>query len=284
MRVVLGGVRGSNPRAHPDFMQFGGATSCVLVEEQGTCAVLDAGTGLRAFAGELGVLRSTPPLLLFTHYHLDHVIGLPSFAPLYDPGWSAVLAAPDREGVSVETAVERLTAAPFWPVTFRARIRFERLPDECPEPPCRHGALEVRWCAVRHRNGCHAYRLDAAEAGGASMALVTDLEWTASSALEQAALLYLLRRPRPVDLLLIEGYDAAAHPDAFGHSAWRETLGLARAAGARRVVVTHHAPEDTDRSLTRREAEVQNVFPGARFGRDGMIFSWRGASESPEPV
>ena len=76
----------------------------------------------------------------------------------------------------------------------------------------------------------------------------------------------------------------AIHPDAFGHSAWRETLGLARAAGARRVVVTHHAPEDTDRSLTRREAEVQNVFPGARFGRDGMIFSWRGASESPEPV
>jgi len=116
------------------------------------------------------------------------------------------------------------------------------------------------------------------------MALVTDLEWMASSAHEQAALLHLLRHPRPVDLLVIEGYDAAAHPAAFGHSAWRETLGLARAAGARRVVVTHHAPEDTDRLLARREAEVQDVFSCTRFGRDGMTFSWRGASEMPEPV
>ncbi|MDX9866526.1 MAG: MBL fold metallo-hydrolase [Kiritimatiellia bacterium] len=275
MRVILGGVRGSSPRSQRGFVRFGGATSCVLVEQgPATRIVIDAGTGL-------GRLRHTlensaaghPVLMLFTHYHLDHVIGLPPFAPLYRPEWPIVFAAPEREGVTSEQALRRLTAAPFWPAAFRARQCHVVLPDVPGRAAFRHGPLRVRWCAVRHRNGCHAYRIDAPRSGE-SMALVTDLEWATSDASERAALLRLCGKPHPVDLLVMEGHGERSRFPGWGHSTWRETVEVARAANVRNLVITHHAPDDDDRRLARRAREVRAAMPGARLGREGMTLSW----------
>jgi len=280
MRIVLGGVRGSSPRSHPDFMRFGGATSCVLVENgTGARVVLDAGTGLRTLLPDLASAdASQPVLMLFTHYHLDHLIGLPPFAPLYNPEWNIVFAAPVREGVTAEMAVRRLTDKPFWPAPFRACQRFVVLPDEAAPSPFSYGPFTVRWCAVHHRNGCHAYRIEVPETGE-TMALVTDLEWSASDEHERAALLRLCREPDPVDVLVMEGHGEASRFADWGHSTWRETVGFAKAVAARQLVITHHAPDDDDKSLAQRQLDVRAVLPNACLGCEGMTLVWeRGSS------
>ena len=107
MSIVLGGVRGSLPLSHADFAQYGGATTSVLVDSgTGDRIVFDAGTGLRTLQPLLSSAAAEQPLLmLFTHYHLDHLIGLPPFAPLYDPAWHVLFAAPLCEGVSAQDAI-----------------------------------------------------------------------------------------------------------------------------------------------------------------------------------
>ena len=275
MRIVLGGVRGSTPLSHPRFMRFGGSTSCVLIEDgAGARIVVDGGTGLRTLTPRLVSCDSAVPvLMLFTHYHLDHLIGLPSFAPLYNPDWHIVLAAPPREGVTAEMALARLTAKPFWPAPFRARLDFLVLPEPCGETLLRHGPFDVRWCAVRHRDGCHAYRIDERDTG-ASLVLATDLDWAASDAGERAALIRLCSEPRPADVLIMEGYDPSSPFVGWGHSAWPASVQIARAAGARRLVITHHSSDDDDRALAQREQEIRSHFPAACVGYDGMVIPW----------
>jgi phosphoribosyl 1,2-cyclic phosphodiesterase len=275
MRIVLGGVRGSTPLAHPAFMRFGGATTCVLADNgAGERVLFDAGTGLRTLQPLLGAAEAERPvLMLFSHYHLDHLIGLPPFAPLYDPGWHLVVAAPPHNGLTAETAVRRLTEAPFWPAPFAARRRFLVLPELC-ETPFRHGSFDVRWCAVHHAGGCYAYRLDE-RATGASLVFATDLEWQASDERERADLLRLCREPCPADVLLMEGHDDTRSRAGWGHSTWQDAVQVAKATGARQLIITHLAPDDTDDALDQRELRVRAAMPQARLGKQGLSLLWQ---------
>jgi phosphoribosyl 1,2-cyclic phosphodiesterase len=274
IRIVLGGVRGTAPVAQAGFMRYGGATTSVLIEDgAGVRLVIDAGTGLRTLQPRLAVARAaTPVLMLFTHYHLDHLIGLPAFAPLYDPGWHVTFASPRREGVAVEDALTRLVDKPFWPAAFRAQRRFLVLPDAPGEDAVRHGALVVRWCPVHHRNGCHAYRIDDRDSG-ASVVFATDLEWRASDAAEREALLRLCRTPRPAEVLIMDGQYDASEADRFsgwGHSTWQDAVQVAASACVDRLVVTHHAPDRDDAALDGRRAALAATGMNACLAREGM--------------
>ena len=85
MKVNLWGTRGSLASPGPDTVRYGGNTSCVSIKgSDGSWLVLDAGTGIR----KLG--QSLPPDLkrvdvLLTHLHMDHLQGLPFFAPIRNP-------------------------------------------------------------------------------------------------------------------------------------------------------------------------------------------------------
>jgi ribonuclease BN (tRNA processing enzyme) len=207
-------------------------------------------------------------------------MGLPGFPLLYDADAEIIIAAPLREGFGAQMAVGRLIAAPFWPVRFRARQRYLVLPQVSGDEPFRYGPFEVRWCAVHHRNGCHAYRVDEHNSGR-SMVFATDLEWGASDAAERQALLALCRSRRPLDLLIMDGqFDSAtgARFRGWGHSTWQDAVEVARAAAARHLVVTHHAPDADDGLLAQREQELQVAaglagLPQACLAREGMTIS-----------
>ncbi|MEC9050840.1 MAG: MBL fold metallo-hydrolase, partial [Actinomycetota bacterium] len=80
MRVTFCGVRGSTPAAGPDFVRYGGHTSCVAVAPDGgrPSLLLDGGTGLMRVTEMLGATPFDGTLLL-GHLHWDHTHGIPFF-------------------------------------------------------------------------------------------------------------------------------------------------------------------------------------------------------------
>lgn len=278
MKLIFGGVRGSYPVAQPDFMKYGGETTSLLVEGQGGERLLiDAGTGVRELgerlAAEGGQRRV---LLLMTHYHLDHVVGLPSLGLIYDAQWTIRIAAPAHDEYVVETTMSRIMDKPFWPLQvadLQSRIQFVALDGACAREPLRWGGLEIRWCPVHHPGGCTAYRVDEPDTG-ASLVVATDVEWAASSPEEQELLHGLCAAPRPVGLLLM---DAQYTPDEYeahrgwGHSTWLEAIELARAVGARSLRLIHHDPGKNDPALDRVETEIRGAWSAASLARSHEV-------------
>ncbi len=276
MKFIFGGVRGTSPVAQADFLKYGGDTTSVLIEGRGgEKLIIDAGTGLRALGGRLTAgTAGAEVLLLMTHYHLDHIMGLPSFALFYNKAWTVEIAAPRREAFEPDEVVRRILAKPFWPIQLdqlHARLKFTTLPAVAGSVR-RYGGLDIRWCAVHHPEGCHAYRVDE-PATGASVVFATDIEWRSSSEAEKRAFFLLCSQPRPARLLVMDGQFCRANIAKYkgwGHSAWEDNVEVAQQAGVRELLITHHAPQSNDAHLAKVEQAAHNRWQGAALAAAGM--------------
>ncbi len=83
--VKFWGVRGSIACASPQYVKYGGNTSCIEVNLGDRRFVLDAGTGIRGLGREFLSDDVCEAHMLLTHTHWDHINGFPFFAPAFDP-------------------------------------------------------------------------------------------------------------------------------------------------------------------------------------------------------
>lgn len=262
MRVMIGGVRGSFPVAQPAFMKYGGETTAFLIEGSGGDRVLvDAGTGVRVLGESLAnAPNDRRLLLLMTHFHLDHLIGLPALCLIYDEGWSLQVAAPACDNSAIQRALSAIMEQPYWPLQLsdvRSRLTFRALPLSS-ESSLEWGGLQIRWCPLRHPGGCTAYRIDE-PAAGTSVVIATDVEWGLSSAGEREALIRLCRTPAPAGILFFDGQFTPEEIDRYrgwGHSTWQEALEVASTAEVPTVRLIHHDPRKTDAVLDELAAEL----------------------------
>ena len=117
--MQLLGVRGSTPAPGPDFVRFGGHTSCLALTPEGGAVptlVLDAGTGLRSLTQALGGGVFDGSIVL-SHLHWDHVQGLPFFGAGDREGARVDLYLPDQDGESARDLLARSFSPPSFPIT-----------------------------------------------------------------------------------------------------------------------------------------------------------------------
>jgi len=276
MQLTFFGVRGSCPCAGERYRRVGGNTSCALVEiADDHPLILDLGTGVRALGDHLepGLLAQGRPLeasALLSHLHFDHILGLPFFGPLHDPGAVLDVYGPSQE----ESLRETLHAAvqpPFFPVhmaDFRGDVRFHDVTDE----DFAVGSAKVVSRQVPHRGTTLGFRI---EADGATMTYLPDHQAPLDRRTISDAALELCR---DADLLV---HDAQYTEEEFvekcdwGHSTVAYAVRVAAEAGVRRLVLFHHDPSHTDRELERLLARARRL-PDARrisdisLAREGM--------------
>jgi phosphoribosyl 1,2-cyclic phosphodiesterase len=270
LTVRFWGVRGSIPTPHEGFLGVGGNTSCVEVRAaDGTTLVLDAGTGARelgyALAARAAAAPDPPPLhLALSHFHWDHLQGLPFFAPLYTPGQTVRFYA--------ATGVDRLRdflrgqmCFPYFPVPFgelAAETEAVRVEDGVPFAV---GPMTVRPFPVHHPQGAHGFRI---EAGGAALVYATDYEH--GSPAHDAGLREVARG---ADLLVS---DAQYTPDEYalrrgwGHTTWEQAAALAAEAGVGRLLLFHHDPAHDDAALERVLDRARRRFPATDLAVEGL--------------
>jgi ribonuclease BN (tRNA processing enzyme) len=271
LRLFIGGMRGSRPVTGAAFEEFGGdTTSLLVVGSHDERLVLDAGTGMYAVARQLAEAGPGEVTVLFSHYHLDHTVGLTMNPLFYQSGWSFRLLGPTLAAGGVRDAVTCLLAPPYWPLPVErmsARLEFAEIATE----ELAVGRLRARSCPVPHPGGCRAYRIDDTDGGG-SLVFATDLEWQKRTEAEETAFLTMCRTPRPADLLILDAHFARANAKAFagwGHSAWEDDLEIAQSAGVPRVLLGHHAPDANDEALRVLEQQVKRRSPGSLLAQGG---------------
>jgi phosphoribosyl 1,2-cyclic phosphodiesterase len=268
MEVQFWGVRGTFPSPGKDKTRYGGHTPCASVlSGAGEIIVVDAGTGIKDFGDCLLRERGAEPLritLLLTHFHLDHVIGFPFFAPLFLPDVEIAIYAPASPS-ETEQHLGGLVAGKYFPVElFETRSR--KTYKEFPPDGLVLGGVKVTRHRLCHPQGSLAYRFDEA---GKSIVFATDTEHPEDE-IDHELAAFAAGASHFI-------CDATFTPDEYadgkrgwGHSTWLEGTKLAAEAGAGDLLLSHLNPDHGDDLVDGLAASARDPFRRTTAARQGL--------------
>lgn len=263
------GTRGSLPSPGPHTVRYGGNTSCIEVcSSGGRRFVFDAGSGIRPLGERIvaGGQAHTPLDLFLSHFHWDHIQGLPFFAPLYDPATQLTIHGARQGDRDAQSLIAGQMGPVYFPVPFEAisaKLQFH----DVTEAAWQVGDVQVAAFRVRHPMFTYGYRI---RSRGASIAYIPDNElvggpWPMVSGWYDA----LCEFVAGADVLLHDAMFTDAeypHYEGWGHSSFSQATQLAIDAGVRRLHLFHHSPERTDDQLDRILLELREDVASRGFG------------------
>ncbi|MDQ3107229.1 MAG: MBL fold metallo-hydrolase [Actinomycetota bacterium] len=276
MRVWVCGVRGSTPAPGPEFVRYGGNTSCVALGhgDDPPSLILDAGTGIRRLGGLLAGAPFDGALLL-GHLHWDHTQGLPFSPSLDSPGSTVALHLP-AQGDPVEVLSRAMSPPhfPILPTDLRGNWTFTSLEAGTHTI----AGFDVLALDIPHKGGrTFGYRITS-PGSGASMAYLSD-HWPISVAPGPDGLgeyhPAVLELCTGVDVILHDAqYTAAELPGRkdFGHSAIEYAVGLSERCGSA-VLLYHHDPNRTDDALDALVAPYAGHVPPIAAAFEGQVLT-----------
>ncbi|HXX28156.1 MAG TPA: MBL fold metallo-hydrolase [Terriglobales bacterium] len=267
MRIKFWGVRGSTPAPQPENMRYGGNTSCVEVRHGDQLYVLDCGTGFRVLGQALRKEFNGSPVsahVFVSHFHWDHIQGLPFFGPLYDNRENHFQFHCSNRTRSLKEVFEAQMASPYFPVglhQMQARQDFYNLN----EGPLDLGDVRLETMWLNHPQGCMGFRIETRDG---VMVYATDNE-PGDSVFDRN----VRQLAAGADVLI---YDAQYLPDEYlarrrgwGHSHWREAVNVAMESGAKELVLFHHDPDHNDSCIDQAVKEARNYYARVRAAAEG---------------
>ena len=227
------------------FGTVGSNTPCVSVSSESLkdLIVFDAGSGLR----ELGatMLKEKPKRdhfhIFFSHFHWDHLQGLPFFGPAYDPGVTVDFYSPMK---NMETALHGQMTSPYFPVhmeSMGSKKNFHELLE-----PMTLGDVHISFKKMNHPGDSYSFKLTE---GDRHFIFATDTELSTSDfeKTEENTNYY-----ENIDCIVLDSQytlGEAIEKYNWGHSAFSLAVDFAANWGMKQLILYHHDPTYDDRKL-----------------------------------
>jgi phosphoribosyl 1,2-cyclic phosphodiesterase len=270
------GVRGSIATPGPATVRYGGNTPCLEVRAGEALLVFDGGTGLRALGDALMERgRPTNAHIFLSHMHWDHIQGIPFFRPAFAAGNRFTLYGERKGNRGLRDILEGQMRDPNFPVPLsimESEMHFREIGPG--ETVAINPELSVDTLALNHPNDCLAFRV---RYRGRTLIYATDTEQRPDG--PDAALVAF---SQGADLLIHDAMyterEYGAGKQGWGHSTYKASVAVARAAQVKRLSFFHHAPEHDDAFLDARLAFARSMLADdaleidmAREGETGVL-------------
>ena len=278
-KLSFWGVRGSTPTVDSATWRFGGNTPCLeLVTPDGAQFILDCGTGLRMLGN-----RWVRPIsqggadaqIFVTHYHWDHIQGIPFFAPLYAEEnqfhfYSFRSKFLGRH--SLKQVFEAQMALPYFPVALSAMSAKRKFTEVGEGDVLTVRDTKVSARLLNHPQGCLGFRF---ETPAGTIVYATDNE-PGDAAFDQS----LRELAAGADILINDAQytpeQLAGPRKGWGHSSWLEGVKIAKEVGVRTLVLFHHDPDSPDRIVDNLLRQAREHFDSVYAASEGMVMTLGG--------
>lgn len=240
------------------FGGFGGNTACIEVRSSEQQLIIDGGSGIRPLgyemmAGPCGK-GSGEVHIFFTHFHWDHLVGLPFFVPIFIPG-NRIHVYSVQPGL--QDVFQTVFRKPFFPVPLESlgsRIEYHILE---PRKPRRVGDLTLTPYELDHPDPCWGFRI---EKDGKVFSHCVDTECVRVS-----------REQLGPDLPLYQGVDLMIFDAQYtlmetiekvnwGHAAASLGIDIAMRERVKQVIFMHHDPASSDSKIAAAEAQARQYY------------------------
>ena len=258
---------GKSPADVPGFLNslprhrhggYGGNTPCVEVKSPTTQVIVDGGSGIRMLgydlmSGPCGKGKGEIHIL-FTHFHWDHLIGLPFFTPIFIPGNTIHLYSVQPE---LSDVFKVLFKKPYFPVPLEglgAKLVHHQIK---PREKMTIGDINFTPYELDHPDPCWGYKF---EREGRVYSHCVDTECTRVSRDELGADLPLYQG---VDLMVFDAQYTlmeTVEKVNWGHAAASLGLDIAMREKIRRVVFMHHDPASSNEKIATAEAQARKYY------------------------
>jgi phosphoribosyl 1,2-cyclic phosphodiesterase len=227
------------------FGTVGGNTPCVTVsfDNPRELVVFDCGSGVR----EMGIAQSREKPkpsnyhIFFSHFHWDHLQGLPFFNPAYDPSVTIDFYSPMA---NLENALIGQMTAPYFPVHLESmgcKKNFHFM-----EGTVSIDKLSINCKKMSHPGDSYSYLIND---GSKRVIYATDTELSASDFMKTEENTAFFQG---ADLIVIDcqyTLGEAIEKYNWGHSAFSLAVDFAANWNIKHMVLFHHDPTYNDRKL-----------------------------------
>jgi ribonuclease BN (tRNA processing enzyme) len=231
--------------------------------------IFDCGTGLRMLGNELEREFGDKPIsahIFVSHYHWDHIQGVPFFRPLQSNPESQFVFHSSARARCIEQVMAEQMSSPYFPVNFsqmQARSRFGNIANGCIEM---ENGIRIKTAWLNHPQGCLGFRVESPDG---VMVYATDNE-PGDKDFDKA----VRKLAEGADVLIYDAQylpdDYAANRVGWGHSHWREAVNVVMESGAKELILYHHDPDHSDLIVDRVVAEARNYYDKVRAAAEGM--------------
>ncbi|MCL2834780.1 MAG: MBL fold metallo-hydrolase [Treponema sp.] len=231
------------------FGTAGGNTTCVSVtadNDPDNIIIFDCGSGIRELGMALQGNKTIPTKfhIFFSHFHWDHMQGLPFFNPAYNPSNILHFYSPVT---GLQQILNGQMTPPYFPVhmeSMGAKKIIHNLAETAGN--LQFGKIGLSWKKMNHPGDSYSYRMDD---GSHKFIFATDTELSASDFVRSDENISYYQ---DADLLVIDSQytlGEAIEKYNWGHSAFSMTVDFAANWGIKHLVLFHHDPTYDDRKL-----------------------------------
>lgn len=287
-KIKFRGVRGSVPVPGKNTIKYGGNTTCVELRINGNLIIIDSGTGIINLGNQMvgkffsqsedekkvNPMRAT---MLFSHTHMDHIMGMPFFTPIYIGSTELYMFGAKYYDRDFKKALQECMHAPLFPVEFDnlQSLRevnnlkegeylvfkngenkpiiddFFRPKIETDENDLK---IYVHQSYAHPSDGSLVYKF---EYKGKKLVFATDIEGYHSPDNR------LVNFSKNADILIHDAqYTKEQYKmcQGFGHSTIEMAIDVAKSSNSKKLYLFHHDPRHTDNHLDKILEDAKNIF------------------------
>jgi len=250
MKLSIHGCRGSIATSSPSTHKYGGHTSCFELICNNQQIIFDAGSGFQ----NVNFTKAHTSYLILSHFHHDHVQGLPFNPQIFDPNNEIVISSDLHDHETVKKIIQTYFSPPYFPIDILSALPnikvapFNDVKEKVDE------FFSLNSIALNHPGGSVGYKLSQKNK---SFIYLCDNEFEANQRESLTAF------AEKADVLIWDGMfteKELVEKKGWGHSSIEQATEFNEEANCKKIFISHHAPSRSDQDLDHIASNLPELF------------------------